>query len=98
MRSPTFLALSLTLFACLAGSAAHADHEDAFALREAGEILPFDRIVERALAVVPGTVLEAELERKRGRYVYELELLTPAGRHAKLYLDAKTGELVEAED
>lgn len=98
MKTVPAAILCLTLLTALTAAPAHADHEDAFLLREAGEILPFDVIVERAQALAPGLVLEAELEKEGTRYVYELEMLTEGGKHAKLHLDAKTGEVLERED
>jgi hypothetical protein len=65
---------------------------------ERGEILPLSEIFERALARFPGRVLEAELERKRGRWVYELKVLDAGGRLFEVYLDASTGEVLEHEE
>lgn len=65
---------------------------------ERGEILPLSTIYERALARVPGRVLEAELERKHGLWVYELKILDAAGRLLEVYLDASTGALLDHEE
>jgi len=48
-----------------------------------------------ALAVTPGVVDEAELERwKDGRVVWEVEIVGADGRHAEIYIDATTGEVI----
>jgi len=65
---------------------------------ERGEILPLERIYERALARFPGRVLEAELERKRGLWVYELKILDDRGRLFEVYLDAGTGAVLKHEE
>ena len=65
---------------------------------ERGEILPLTVIFERALARFPGRVLEAELERKRGRWVYELKVLDAGGRLFEVFLDGSTGEVLEHEE
>jgi len=73
------------------------DHVVARRLREAGAILPLERIIERARAAKPGEVIETELERKKGRYVYEVEILDTAGQVWEIKLDAKTGDLIKLE-
>jgi uncharacterized membrane protein YkoI len=65
---------------------------------ERGEILPLEAIYERALARSPGRVLEAELERKGGLWVYELKVLDDHGGLFELYLDASTGEILKHEE
>ncbi len=48
-----------------------------------------------ALAVMPGVVDEAELEQwKDGRVVWEVEIVGTDGRHAEIYIDAGTGEVI----
>ena len=64
---------------------------------ERGEILPLEAIYARALARIPGRILEAELERKRGRWVYELKILDDRGRLFEVYLDASTGAILKQE-
>jgi uncharacterized membrane protein YkoI len=73
-----------------------ADTQAALAARLAknGDILPLEQILQRAQAKQPGKVIEAEFEQKRGRYVYEVEVLDDKGVVWKLQLDAKTGALI----
>lgn len=77
--------------------AAEPDHVTARKLRESGQILPLEQIIERARARQPGEILETELERSRGGYVYEIEILGSDGWVWELKLDARTGELIELE-
>ena len=42
-------------------------------------------------------VVEVELERDDGRWLYELKLLTPEGVLVEMELDAATGALLEFE-
>lgn len=73
-------------------------HEEALQLRQGGTILPFEKILARALKAYPGAqLLEAELEREEGHYVYELEILTPAGVVREIEINAKNGQLIEDE-
>lgn len=56
-----------------------------------GTMLPLRDIIARAQADLAGEVVEAELEEERGVPVYELKVLTRAGRLVKVYYDARTG-------
>jgi uncharacterized membrane protein YkoI len=91
------LAAAICIAAGTPVAVADGDHEIARKLRESGEILPLERILERAHAAKPGEIIETELERKQGRYVYEVEILDGAGQVWEVELDAKTGELLEIE-
>ena len=42
-------------------------------------------------AAQPGRVIEVELERDNGRWVYELKIVDPRGRLVEAYVDAKSG-------
>lgn len=71
-----------------------ADHERATELRESGDILSLETILERAQKQHSGRVLEVELEEKRGRYIYEVEILDQDGTVWEMYYDARSGELL----
>jgi uncharacterized membrane protein YkoI len=67
------------------------DHDLVRELRQNGDIMSLGQLLQQpALANV--RVLEAELERERGRTVYELELLDESGRVYERYFDAVTGQ------
>ncbi len=74
------------------------DHDRAREARERGEILSLAEVSERARARFPGRILEAELEREGGRWVYELKILDPAGRLREVYVDAQNGSLLDHEE
>lgn len=94
-----WLGLLLWLTALGWSACAHADdgQREARRLRETGRILSLDQIVERARAIHPGKLLDGELEREDGRYVYELELLDEHGVVWELTFDAATGALLKRE-
>jgi uncharacterized membrane protein YkoI len=98
------LCLVLTTTLALGPSHVRADwadedrsHDRARRATERGEILPLTAIYERALASLPGRVLEAELEREHDRWVYELKILDADGRLFEVYLDAGTGAFLKQE-
>lgn len=70
------------------------DHDRAWAAREAGEVVPFAAILEAVERDFVGRVLEAELEREKGRWIYEIKLLAPGGQVLKLDYDARSRELL----
>jgi Peptidase propeptide and YPEB domain len=70
------------------------DHERARAALQAGEILPLQKVLERVQRSHPGDVLEVELEREGGRWVYELKLLQRGGSLLRLDVDARTAEVL----
>jgi uncharacterized membrane protein YkoI len=67
------------------------DHDEARGLREQGAILPLVQLLARP-ELAGQRVIEAELERKRGRMIYELELMDDAGQVHKLRYDAASGK------
>lgn len=68
------------------------DHEQAQRAVQAGEVMPLRRVLERLEREHPGQVLDVELERDDGRWIYEIKLLQPDGRRIKLKLDARSAE------
>lgn len=72
------------------------DHDEARELRASGDVVPLAEVLGRP-ELAGKRVLEAELETKKGRLVYELEVLDQDGRVSKGYFDAKTGESLGTE-
>lgn len=71
---------------------ADADHERARRAHEAGEIVGLDKLLAAVARDQPGRVIDVELERKGGIYVYEIKLLAPDGNRRRLRYDARTLE------
>lgn len=70
------------------------DHDRARQALEAGEILPLRAILERVERDTPGQVVEIELERESGRWLYEIKVLRAGGSLVKLTLDARDGTVL----
>lgn len=83
-----------TLLLAIAGAAVASGHDEAKSLRDAGQIMSLEDVLSGVREEHNGRVLEAELERERGQYVYEVELLDRDGRVRKLVYDAENGELL----
>lgn len=75
-------------------AAADDDHERAREALVRGEVLPLSTVLQRLERSHPGQVLEVELERDQGRWIYELKLLQPGGRLMKLEVDARSAEVL----
>lgn len=103
MRIPTFTLIAGTLIAGLglafAGYAsADDDQERALGALRAGEIVPLRDILSQAERDFDGEMIEVELEREDGRWIYEIKLLAPGGRVMELEYDARTKALLETEE
>lgn len=72
-----------------------ADQDRALQAVQSGEILPLRKVLERLEKDAPGQVLEVELEREQGQWVYEVKLLQRDGRLLKLLLDARDAAILQ---
>lgn len=70
------------------------DHERARQAVEAGEVLPLRTILERVEREYPGQVMEVELDREKGEWVYEVKVLRKGGALMKLKIDARDGTIL----
>ncbi len=89
--------LVVCLGAVGASSAWARDDKDQDRVRDAvraGEVMPLDELRERLRRSQPGELLELELEREDGRWIYRVKLLQPGGRIVKLEVDARSGEIL----
>jgi uncharacterized membrane protein YkoI len=73
------------------------DHDRARQALDAGEILPLAEILSAVEAARPGRVIELDLERDDGRWIYELELVSPEGLVYEGEIEAATGTVLEIE-
>ena len=70
------------------------DHEAARQAVQAGEVLPLPAILDKVGRDYPGQVLEVELERDQGLWVYKLRLLQSGGGMVKVKVNARTAEVL----
>ncbi len=59
--------------------------------------ITIDQAVKTATEKVPGTVVEAELEKKHGKTIWEVEVLGADGKVTEVHLDAATGAVIDTE-
>ena len=72
------------------------DHERARTALAAGEIRPLAELLAEVERRYAGRVLEAELDREDGRWIYEIKVLPSSGRIFELHFDGATGALLRS--
>jgi uncharacterized membrane protein YkoI len=96
------LVLTLTVGTVLAlGSPAWSDKKK----DEEGDIatlakdakVTIEQAIKTASEKVPGTVVEAELEKKHDKTVWEVEVLGADGKVTEVHIDAATGNIIDTE-
>lgn len=87
------LLAGLMLTALLAGSAAADDDvAEMQAIARAANLIPPQKAIEKALAAKPGTVIDADIDRKLSGLYYEIEVVDAQGVEWEIDIDARTGE------
>ncbi len=69
------------------------DHQEAKRLRRSGEIMPLEEVLRRN-PQQGRRVLDVELDRRQGRYEYQVESLDRRGRVREDRYDAATGDVL----
>jgi uncharacterized membrane protein YkoI len=90
MPRPLLLALSMVVL--MAGVAFAGDHDRARKAVLDGSIVPLEEVIATAKAAIGGQIVEAELEDEGSALVYEIKMITPAGKVVKVYYDARNGQ------
>ncbi len=71
-------------------------------LKEAVEMaarakVTIDQAIKTASDKQPGRIIEAELEKKHGKAVWEVEVVTPEGKVMEVHIDADSGAVIDVE-
>lgn len=93
MKNMFYILVLLTSLFLSFDAMADDDHVRAKDLVESGDILPLEKLLQNVFEGRQWRLLEAELEKKQDRYIYELEILDDKGKVRELKYDAKTGQL-----
>ena len=73
-----------------------ARHDIAIKLESDGKVLSFEKIVEKAISLHQGRVIQAEILTKDKMYIYEVEILDEDGVLWDLKFNASDGSLIES--
>jgi len=82
------LAMMIASVSAIVPAESQLDHDKARQALESGQILPLRVILEKIEQQYPGQVLEVELEKSHGSWIYELKVLQQSGKLIKLKIDA----------
>ena len=74
------------------------DQDDAIRMKQAGEILPLETILNKARQYHNGKVIGVELERENTTLIYEIKVLDDDGILWEMKINAKDGKLLEEEE
>jgi uncharacterized membrane protein YkoI len=91
-----FLLLLITPFAVGSVMASSNDHDLARAALASGEILALSAILGKLEKDYPGQIIEVELEREKGQWIYEIKLLQKNGLRQKIKVDAKSASVISS--
>ena len=97
LRFASGIAAVITAAALLGAAGALADppdHDRARAALERGEVRPMTEVLAAVALEVPGDVVEVELEREHGRWVYELKVIATDGRMREVLVDAASATVL----
>lgn len=86
---------TITGLAALGLSGCGMHHESKQELLQSANVSLVDAVRAAEASVTGGKVVEAELEREKGRTVYEVELIDSAQKKRTVYVDAATGKVVD---
>ncbi len=89
-------ALALLAIPVVGVAGGERDQDRARQALKSGEVMPLVTILGRVASEHPGQVMEVELERDDGVWIYELRLLEPGGGLIKLKVDARTGVILKS--
>ena len=73
------------------------DKEDDIAALAKEATVTIEQAVKTAVEKVPGTVVEAELEKKHDKTVWEVEVLGADGKVTEVHIDAASGAVIDTE-
>lgn len=73
------------------------DQDEARALRLEGKILPLSEVLKTAKKAGLVDILELELEKEKGQWVYEIEAITETNRVTEITIDARNGSILHQE-
>lgn len=84
-------AIVLGIFATSAFAQDANDLAEMKAISKSANLIPPEQAIEKALAVKPGTVVDADIDRKFKKFYYEIEIVDAQGTEWEIDIDARSG-------
>jgi uncharacterized membrane protein YkoI len=98
MRTLGIIAAAVVGFLFAISSSAWADDKESKITDLVKEAkVTIDQAIKTASEKVPGTVVEAELEKKHGKTIWEVEVLGADGNVTEVHINAATGTVIDTE-
>ncbi len=98
MKGIVTITAGIVVFLLALGSSAWADDKEGKITDLVKDAkVTIDQAIKTASEKVPGTVVEAELEKKHGKAVWEVEVLGADGNVTEVHIDAATGSIIDME-
>jgi uncharacterized membrane protein YkoI len=97
MRAYGLAGLLATSLVLGSSTAAWSDKEDKVADLVKDAKVTAEQAIKTATEKVSGTVVEAELEKKHGKTVWEVEILGSDGKITEVHIDAAEGTVIDTE-
>lgn len=99
-RSSALFALAMLLLAVgtLAVGEAYSGEKKSKAEMAATAKVTIDQAIKTASEKVSGKVIEAELEKKHDKLVWEVEVVTAENKVMEVHIDAETGAVIDVEE
>lgn len=73
------------------------DHERARRALECGEVMPLADVLAAVRPHISGKIIETEIEREDGIWVYEFKFIDAGGRLVEVHVDAGTARILKNE-
>lgn len=95
MKQPLKITLATLCLVFTSTALMAVDIDEVMRLKQSGEIMPLEDIIVKMRRDFPGRIIEIELERENGFYVYEIDYVDNNGYVWELELDAQTGDMLK---
>ena len=94
------LAMLLAVGSLAVDGTAYADDKEKKGKAEmaAAAKVTIEQAIKTASEKVPGKVIEAELEKKHNKLVWEVEVVTAENKVMEVHIDADTGAVIDVEE
>ena len=99
-KSPTMLVLALVVLApgtLMVASSAFGEEHNKLEMAAAAKVT-IDEAIKTASEKLAGKIIEAELEQKHNKLVWEVEVVTTENKVMEVHIDAETGAVIDVEE
>jgi uncharacterized protein YpmB len=99
-KSPTMLVLALLVLApgtLMVANSAWGEEQSKLKMAAAAKVT-IDEAIKTASEKLAGKIIEAELEKKHNKLVWEVEVVTAENKVMEVHIDAETGVVIDVEE